>query len=159
MTQVVERTHLAEDVRTKALAAALDYVRTTTRPVPGLDSAKDDPYLQLQAGRLSARLHAAHALQRTAAEALVQADGGRLARGEASVAVARSKIVTTDTVLDTTLQVFQLMGARATSDRYRLDRFLRNARTLTLHDPIDRKAQLVGAKLLTGADPMPTFIS
>lgn len=39
MTQVVERTHLAEDVRTKALAAALDYVRTTARPVPGLDSA------------------------------------------------------------------------------------------------------------------------
>jgi len=51
------------------------------------------------------------------------------------------------------------MGARATSERYRFDRFWRNVRTLTLHDPLDQKVREVGDWVLNGRPPTPSFYS
>jgi alkylation response protein AidB-like acyl-CoA dehydrogenase len=61
--------------------------------------------------------------------------------------------------LDVTSKVFEVMGARATSARYRFDRFWRNARTLTLHDPLDYKVREVGDYALNGRFPTPSFYS
>ncbi len=36
------------------------------------------------------------------------------------------------------------MGARATSGKYGLDRYWRNLRTFTLHDPVDYKVRDIG---------------
>ena len=42
-------------------------------------------------------------------------------------------------------------GACATGNKYRLDRFWRNARTLSVYDPIDTMAQQIGAFEIDGA--------
>jgi len=49
----------------------------------------------------------------------------------------------------------------ATSSTYkaRFDRFWRNARTHTLHDPVDYKLRDIGAWALAGKPPKPTFYS
>jgi alkylation response protein AidB-like acyl-CoA dehydrogenase len=57
--------------------------------------------------------------------------------------------------MDVTARIFDLTGARSTAARHGLDRFWRNARTLTLHDPVAHKARQVGAHFLTGALPRP----
>jgi hypothetical protein len=42
-------------------------------------------------------------------------------------------------------------GACAAGNKYRLDRFWRNARTLSVYDPIDAMAQQIGAFEIDGA--------
>ena len=49
--------------------------------------------------------------------------------------------------------VFELMGARATAGKYRFDRYWRNVRTHTLHDPVFYKAREVGEFYLKGQIP------
>jgi len=55
--------------------------------------------------------------------------------------------------------VFELTGARATKTGTGLDRFWRDVRTLTLHDPVSYKAVEVGDHLLKGAYPEPSGYS
>ncbi|MFF3570619.1 hypothetical protein [Nocardia jiangxiensis] len=55
--------------------------------------------------------------------------------------------------LEVTSGIFDLTGARSASNRYRFDRFWRNARTFSLHDPTDAKEVWVGDYHLTGAEP------
>jgi alkylation response protein AidB-like acyl-CoA dehydrogenase len=45
------------------------------------------------------------------------------------------------------------MGARATASHYRFDRFWRNVRTHTLHDPVFYKAREIGDFALNGHIP------
>jgi alkylation response protein AidB-like acyl-CoA dehydrogenase len=73
--------------------------------------------------------------------------------------VATAKIAATRTGLMLTQDMFQVMGARATTAALNLDRFWRNVRTQTLHDPIDYKYQEVGEWVLTGKVPHPSFYS
>jgi alkylation response protein AidB-like acyl-CoA dehydrogenase len=70
-----------------------------------------------------------------------------------------AKVAAGRTALDITSEVFEVMGARATSTKYRFDRFWRNARTLTLHDPLDYKVREVGNWFLNGQFPAPSFYS
>ncbi|MCG8918718.1 acyl-CoA dehydrogenase, partial [Actinokineospora sp. PR83] len=77
------------------------------------------------------------------------------ARGELALRVSAAKVVTADLAVEVANRVFELTGARATSARVGLDRFWRNARTLTLHDPTVYKATELGRHLLTGELPVP----
>jgi len=45
------------------------------------------------------------------------------------------------------------MGARATSDQYKFDRYWRNARTISLHDPIAYKLRDIGKWCLSSELP------
>jgi len=56
-------------------------------------------------------------------------------------------------------QFFELTGARTTSEKLGLDRFWRNARVHTLHDPIDYKLRDLGRHLISGRLPDPTSYS
>jgi alkylation response protein AidB-like acyl-CoA dehydrogenase len=56
-------------------------------------------------------------------------------------------------------QLFELTGARSTSTSRGLDRFWRNARVHTLHDPVDHKLREIGLHALTGHSPTPTAYS
>jgi alkylation response protein AidB-like acyl-CoA dehydrogenase len=80
-------------------------------------------------------------------------------RGECAALMAAAKVMAGRTALDVTSRIFEVMGARATSERYRFDRFWRNVRTLTLHDPLDYKAREVGDFYLNGRVPTPSFYS
>lgn len=78
-------------------------------------------------------------------------------RGELAVAIAAGKIASGRSALDVSTRIFEVMGARATHGALRLDRFWRNARTHTLHDPVDRKLVEVGGWALAAKWPTPSF--
>ncbi|ONI85504.1 acyl-CoA dehydrogenase [Saccharothrix sp. ALI-22-I] len=140
-----------------ALAEAAQYTRTTTRPwfLSGVDKATADPYIVGTYGELVAETQAAGFLTDHASGRLRQASerGADLTadeRAETAAAISSAKIVATKVANQTTSRVFELCGARATAAGYAFDRFWRNARTLTLHDPVSYKAREVGAYFLTG---------
>ncbi|ENN88212.1 acyl-CoA dehydrogenase type 2 [Rhizobium freirei PRF 81] len=143
-----------------ALREAVDYVRTTTRPwiTSGVERAADDPYILERVGEFTAALKASAALADSAA-ATVQAalaKGHKATareRGEAAAEAYAAKVNATHVSLDITSRVFELTGARSTAEKYRLDRFWRNVRTHTLHDPVFYKAKEVGEFILNDRIP------
>jgi alkylation response protein AidB-like acyl-CoA dehydrogenase len=76
-----------------------------------------------------------------------------------AIAVAEAKVLSHRAAIEIGSQLFELTGARSTSARYGLDRFWRNARVHTLHDPVDYKLRDLGRYALTGAHPEPTAYS
>jgi alkylation response protein AidB-like acyl-CoA dehydrogenase len=147
-----------------ALACAAEYVRTKSRPWPdsGMEAATDDPYVLQEVGKMSAYLSGAEALVRRAAELVENAlalsattprEEKALRRAEASVAVAEAKVVSTEVALRVCQNVFQVCGARSAMADQDLDRFWRDVRTLSLHDPKDYKAKLIGEYVLKGKHP------
>lgn len=144
-----------------AFDAAIEYVRTQTRPWPwaGVERAVDDPYIQAHFGSLRARIDAARLLLDAASVVLEAAAEGRVPRGEASIATAKAKVVATDAVIEMTNKLFQVCGARATYRKFGFDRFWRDARTLTLHDPVDQKLKEIGKYYLLKEDPPVTYFS
>jgi alkylation response protein AidB-like acyl-CoA dehydrogenase len=143
-----------------ALIEAADYTRHRSRPwfQSGVDSATDDPHIVAGYGELVAQVRAAGALTDDAARALGEAfdrgdDLTEAERAEAAVTISAAKVVATRAVNETTSKVFEFVGARGTATKYAFDRFWRNARTLTLHDPVVYKAREVGAHFLTGERP------
>jgi alkylation response protein AidB-like acyl-CoA dehydrogenase len=75
------------------------------------------------------------------------------ARGELAELIAALKVASTDVALHVTSTVFEVTGARATSNAVGLDRFWRNVRTHTLHDPVAYKQREVGDHFLNGTHP------
>jgi alkylation response protein AidB-like acyl-CoA dehydrogenase len=80
-------------------------------------------------------------------------------RGETAIAIADAKVAAHHAALDISSRLFDIAGARATSRRFGYDRFWRNARTHTLHDPIDYKLRDLGRWELFGDYPTPTSYS
>lgn len=80
-------------------------------------------------------------------------------RGEIALAIATAKVASSRASLDVSSRIFDVMGARATTARNRFDRFWRNARTHTLHDPLDYKLRELGNWTLSGRVPTPSFYS
>lgn len=71
-----------------------------------------------------------------------------------AIAVATAKTLATQVGLAITSEMFELMGARATANVYGFDRYWRNLRTLTLHDPTDYKLRDLGDWVLNGQPPL-----
>ena len=143
-----------------ALADARDYVLRNGRPwiQAGVERASDDPYTLQRFGDMRVQAVAAAALADRAADALqrawtlrdaLTADG----RAEVALAVSEAKIVAQRAALENGEALFDACGARATGASLGLDRFWRNARTHTLHDPLDYRLRDVGRFALTGELP------
>jgi alkylation response protein AidB-like acyl-CoA dehydrogenase len=143
-----------------AFDAILDAIRNYARPnLPTIERPAEDPLNRWHVGRLSALLAAARALQREASRMISEVELGRADRSAASAQMMRAKYLTNEAVLEVTGQLHRLAGGRATSNKYRLDRFWRNARTLTTHDSIDAKLQQIGAYEIDQVAPPATMIS
>ena len=71
-------------------------------------------------------------------------------RGNVAATVATVKVMNTDTALEVTSGIFELLGSRATSRKTGFDRFWRDVRTHTLHDPVAYKRREVGRWTLLG---------
>jgi SfnB family sulfur acquisition oxidoreductase len=131
-----------------AFAAALQFVRERSRPWidAKVEHATDDPLTISQFGDLAVSLRAAEALLRRAGRFVdaAQAQPSDRSVAEASVAVAEARALTTTVSLDAGSRLFELAGTAATLDGLGLDRFWRNARTHTLHDPVRWKYHAVG---------------
>ncbi len=149
-----------------AFAQARHYTLNESRPWfrSGAERASEDPYIQSHYGEFFVGLESVRLLAAQAAAAFDAAwnQGDALdaeARGRVAVAVATAKVASTRVGLDVTSRLFETTGARATHGALRLDRFWRNLRTQTLHDPVDYKLQELGDWALHGTVPSPSFYS
>ncbi len=139
-----------------AFAATLQVARQA-RPWAdsGLQHGWQDPLSQALIGELAWRLQAAEAILRRAAQAVdlavAQPDEEHVA--QASVVVGQAKVLSTAISLEASSRLLELGGTRSVSASQGLDRFWRNARTHTLHDPVRWKYHLVGNQLLNGIKP------
>lgn len=140
-----------------ALRDATEYVQSRSRPWPhaGVEKAVDDPYVIRTIGEMSTLIDAADATLERAIGVIeaTAADPTEESRARCSVAVAAAKTVSTDAALRVSELLFKACGAGATRGALGLDRHWRNARTLTLHDPVEWKLHLTGDYLLRGTNP------
>jgi alkylation response protein AidB-like acyl-CoA dehydrogenase len=153
-----------------ALDYATKYTTTRTRAWPYGGDNKEKPidefYILSTYGNFHAHLRAATVLADSAGEhaARLYAKYGEnraaltaAERGEFAEHVASVKVVTTDTGLRVTNGVFEVTGAKATATKVGLDRFWRNIRTHTLHDPVAYKNRELGRFQLLGEYPEPSW--
>jgi alkylation response protein AidB-like acyl-CoA dehydrogenase len=157
--------HLFLGVAEGAYQTAIETVKTQKAwPKSLAENAVHDPFTQKHFAEFYVQLEGVRLLAGKAIETLQAAwDVGEsltaAQRGEVSIAVATAKIAATNASLNITQNIFQVMGARATTAKLNIDRFWRNVRTQTLHDPIDYKYQEIGEWVLTGKVPDPSFYS
>jgi alkylation response protein AidB-like acyl-CoA dehydrogenase len=149
-----------------ALEAAKQYTLTSTRPWlnSGVEQAAKDPYILHQYGELWTELQAAIALADRTAHQIQQAwdkgdDLTHEERGEIAVSCYAAKSMAVQAGLNLTNRIFDVMGARATAARYGFDRYWRDLRTFSLHDPIAYKYRAIGDWLLNQELPMPSQYS
>lgn len=133
------------------------------------EKATDEFYILERYGNFHAHLRAASALADRAGQevdAIYQKYGGDLdirakltarERGELAEWVASVKVVATDTSLRVTSGVFEVTGAKATSQKVGLDRFWRDIRTHSLHDPVAYKNRELGRFELLDEIPEATW--
>jgi alkylation response protein AidB-like acyl-CoA dehydrogenase len=80
-------------------------------------------------------------------------------RGEVAIQVFATKAVATKVGIEVTNRIFELTGSRSTASHYGFDRYWRDLRTFTLHDPVDYKYRDIGNWTLNQALPTVTQYS
>ncbi|WP_236445674.1 SfnB family sulfur acquisition oxidoreductase [Pseudomonas syringae] len=141
-----------------AIDDAIAFVREKSRPWvdANVERASDDLYVIADIGKLKLELHAAEALLRKAGQELDEISAAPIdehSAARASIAVARAKVLTTEISLLASEKLFELAGTRSVPGKLNLDRYWRNARTHTLHDPARWKYHLIGNQVLNGIAP------
>lgn len=155
--QLVQLAVLAGIAR-RALDDTVEWVRARTRTYTHApaDLPRQDPLVQQVIGRLSTAAHLSRTLVLDVASTLdeVLADGGQDATllDLAELAVAHAQAAIIPAVLDATTQIFETGGASITSESLRLDRHWRNARVISVHNPLIYKLQSIGDHRLNDAD-------
>jgi alkylation response protein AidB-like acyl-CoA dehydrogenase len=149
-----------------ALEESRNYTLAQTRPwiASTVQSATEDPYILANYGSFFVNLQAAQALTDIAGDSLQRAweSGDAITdnqRGKCALDIAASKVTTSKVGLEITSRMFEVMGARAAAGPARIDRFWRNLRTHTLHDPVDYKIRELGDWVLNHQLPRPSFYS
>jgi alkylation response protein AidB-like acyl-CoA dehydrogenase len=136
-----------------ALSEACDYVANRRSMVRAASRIAEDPIVQLQVGDMESRLAAARLLVYDAARKLKSLETDPDGRAEAALAVYKAKVFATEVALGVTHDVFGLCGTSATLAGNRFEMYWRNVRTLTLHDPVDRRREAIGKARLGIANP------
>ncbi|WP_338130282.1 acyl-CoA dehydrogenase family protein [Komagataeibacter oboediens] len=140
-----------------ALRAVCAFVPERARPwgAAGVDSADQDPYVRRLLGEIGADLFAAYCSVMQAGMMLDRYEGGQASRNAAAMAASAARSVATRAALRAAADAPAAAGARGTAAVNGLDRYWRDARTLSLHDPVDWKNAEIGRHLLTGWAPEP----
>ncbi|MFJ6123227.1 SfnB family sulfur acquisition oxidoreductase [Streptomyces sp. 3212.3] len=159
---VAQLLHAAIDagIASGALAEAVDFVRTKSRPwfesvAEGYGTAAQDPLLIQRFGELAIQVRATDALLTEAARAVDAArdDLTEDSAAEASIAVAAAKVTAAEAAVGVASALFEVSGTRSALDSLGLHRHWRDARTHTLHDPARWKVQHIGRYVLNGTKP------
>ncbi|MFD6159898.1 acyl-CoA dehydrogenase family protein [Nocardia sp. NPDC060256] len=160
-------TNLYQGISEGAMEAASEYTRTITRPWPygGDDkgSATEEWYILEAYGDFRSKLWATEALINQVNDelsGLLHAARESVTlpqRGEVAVRISAAKQRIIKDGLEITTRIFDVMGARSTASRHGYDRFWRNLRTHSLHDPVAYKQREVGRYQLLGELPQPSF--
>ncbi|MFC4302140.1 acyl-CoA dehydrogenase family protein [Cohnella boryungensis] len=103
-----------------------------------------DSVLALRLGDMSAKLAASRQLVLQAARLLQAYQEAPELLPTVRAAASHAKIIATETALEVTSGIFQTMGARSATRENNFDMYYRNARTLTLHDPVDKHRETAG---------------
>lgn len=141
----------------RTISESLRFIRERARAWrdSGQDRASDDPFVLREVADLKVKLHAAEAVLQRAAKAidrgLLQEDSD--AAANASIAVAQAKVLTTEIAVLAANKLFELGGSRSVLDDLNLDRFWRDARVHTLHDPVRWKFHAIGNFVVNAAAP------
>lgn len=159
-------THMFLGLTEGAVEEARHYTLHETRPwfKSGSQEARHDPYVLAHYGEFWVALESVRLLVERATHLLDQAwaRGPALTadeRGHLAVAIATAKVAASRHGLEICSRLFEATGARATHASLRLDRYWRNLRTQSLHDPIDYKLHELGDWALNRTLPIPTFYS
>ncbi|MER9046173.1 acyl-CoA dehydrogenase family protein [Mesorhizobium sp. M0923] len=144
-----------------ALSEGRDYTVSQSRPwiYSGYEKHTDDPFVQRKYGDLYIRTLAAAELADVAAKSVDAAysQGEALTleqRGQTAIDLATANVYAGQIGLDASSEVFEVMGARSATKANGFDRFWRNVRTHTLHNPAEYKKRTIGTWLLTGEFPV-----
>lgn len=114
-------------------------------------------------GKASAQTYAAEAITIQAAQASQRAFQAHFARDLdaekqinilAEIESAQGQVVIADLVLDLTSNLFNALSASAASREKALDRFWRNARTVSSHNPLIYKEKSIGDWEVNGTEPI-----
>lgn len=159
-------TNLYLGIARGALQEARRYVREDARPwfAAGVQRHADDPYVQERFGEFWLRVQAAQALADLAGLKLdaALARGPSVTageRGEVAVAGAQAKVLAHRAALEVGSELFDVTGASSTASRHGYDRYWRNARVHTLHDPVAYKIRDLGRYALLDQLPEATAYS
>ncbi|MBB2701378.1 SfnB family sulfur acquisition oxidoreductase [Rhizobium phaseoli] len=140
-----------------ALAETISYVRAHARPFfeLAIEHGYEDPHTIHGVGDVAIRVHAADALLARAGRIVDRATAEPTAASvaQASIAVAEVKALGTEVAQLAATKLIEFGGARSTLESYGLDRFWRNARTHSLHDPVRWKYHHIGNFYLNGILP------
>jgi len=145
-----------------ALRDVIAFVQPRTRGfgIPGKSSPRADPLVQRVVGRVSSLVFAAQSIVENNANALEALYQARLAGTavsadyvSANIKTFQAQQVVIDLVLQATTLLFEVGGASATSEKLRLDRHWRNARTAANHNPAIYRERAIGDYLLNGTVP------
>ncbi|KGJ72114.1 hypothetical protein GY21_17555 [Cryobacterium roopkundense] len=146
-----------------AVIAARDYTREQARPWfhADVESAAEDPFILNHYGSFVSRLQALSAVVDQATTALQWAwnQGPLLDASERSgVAeqIVAAKVTAHHVALDVTAGIYDVIGARAAGTKYGFDRYWRDVRTHTLHDPVAWKLNELGRYYLNDTAPVPS---
>jgi alkylation response protein AidB-like acyl-CoA dehydrogenase len=142
-----------------ALKTAAQFTTERSRPWPssGVDNAGDDPFVRRLIGELAADLTAAYALTMSCAASMdAMADPDHwFPRAPYAVPIYAAKATASRAAVRATSEMFALAGTRSVGRANGWDRFWRDARTMSLHDPVDWKHEEIGHHLLRGWEPPP----
>lgn len=149
-----------------AFEEARQYTLKESRPWfrSSAQSSGEDPYILRHYGEFWVGLESVRLLIERAAHLLDEAwskehDLSSEERAQLALAVGTAKVAATRHGLDICNRLFEVTGARATHASLRFDRYWRNLRTQTLHDPVDYRIQELGDWALNGTRPVPSFYS
>ncbi|MFB0834533.1 acyl-CoA dehydrogenase family protein [Arthrobacter halodurans] len=142
-------------------AAATVATRTRTFNTGSGLPFREDPLIQQLVGRIASKAYAAEATVLAAARSLDRAlaaspDRPGEAPPEAHLAeleVEQAQVIVPELALGAAQQLFETVGASATSSAKGLDRHWRNAQTVATHNPIAFRARSVGDYFVNGTLP------
>ncbi|OAH52567.1 MULTISPECIES: acyl-CoA dehydrogenase family protein [Bacillaceae] len=149
-----------------ALAEAREYTLKKSRPwyLSDYEKAIEDPFIQRRYGDFWIDVQAAVQLVEQAGKKVDEAwakdrNLTKEERGETVIFTGAANAFGTKVALDLTSSMFEVMGARSATRKNNFDRFWRNVRTHSLHNPIEYKRKNIGRWVLTGEYPIPSGYS
>ena len=104
---------------------------------------------------MTADLASAYAITLATGDLLDAFERGQIDRTAVAIPIYAAKSAASRASVRATSEIYALMGTRAAARSAGFDRFWRDARTLSLHDPVDWKNAEIGRHALTGWDPPP----
>ncbi len=136
-----------------ALDFTVNFVKNSLRPTVGFENAAHEPNIQVHIADMSTDIEASRALWKRAANMLQESEQGKVSMFAAMNAVYNARTFATQISVAIGSRMFQICGARSTAGGLDADRFWRNARTLSLHDNLDRQRGIIGRYVLGVENP------